>query len=229
MTRTRSTVTAATVLAVAAVTAVWASVSLAAQQEAPADPVDSFSRTTDDQAAREVPRPSDTATGGAGRSSAQPPVPRPERVLVPSLGVDAAVVATGVTPRGDAEIPRDGDLVGWYQFGSRPGDSSGSSVLIGHRDTDAEGPGALFDLDELRAGDPVRGQGGDSVPALRGGGPAQHRQGEHFRTRSSAGPASPVWSSSPAVVPYLPEAGGYQENVVVVARPLDSKSAGAER
>lgn len=228
MARTRSTVTAATVLALAAVTAVWASVSLAAQQDAPADPVDSFARTTDDQAARQAPRLSDTTTGGSERSRTQPPVPRPERVLVPSLGVAAPVVATGVTPRGDAQIPRDGDVVGWYQFGARPGDTAGSAVLIGHRDTDEEGPGALFDLDGVQAGDPV---------VVRAGTQALRYEVVALRSIDKAALPDALFrrTGQPRLVlitcggPYVPEAGGYQENVVVVAQPLDSESRGSER
>ena len=49
---------------------------------------------------------------------------------------------------------RDGDDIGWYRYGPRPGER-GSAVLIGHRDTSAEGPGALFDVDLLERGDQV--------------------------------------------------------------------------
>src|SRR5215204_2888360 len=143
----RSTVTAVTVLAVAAVTAVGASAVLVSQPN-PAEPVVGFSAPASQTPGAAQPRakPPTSDLGRARRDSAAPAPPR--RLRVPAIGTDAMALPTGVTARGDAEIPRSGDEVGWYRFGAVPGDAQGSAVLIGHRDTDVGGPGELFELDE---------------------------------------------------------------------------------
>ena len=156
-----------------------------------------------------------------GRSAASSPLPTPDLLRFPDLAITAAVVPTGVTGRGDAQIPRDGDRVGWYRYGSRPGDARGAAVLIGHRDTRAEGPGALFDLDAALPGTRLQVRSGPrtldyEVVSLRSIEKAAlpdtlfRRDGRHRLVVITCGG------------PYLPEAGGYQENVVVVARPVST-------
>ena len=135
------------------------------------------------------------------------------------------VLPTGVTARGDAEIPRSGDEVGWYRFGAVPGEAQGSAVLIGHRDTDAGGPGELFELDEVRAGAQV------SVTTAR-----RTLRYEVVSLRSitkAALPDSLFRRGGPHRLvlitcggPYLPEAGGYQENLVAIARPVSASLGG---
>ena len=217
----RSTRTAATGLAVAAVTAVGASMGLASQWNA-AEPVVGFSTPPSKAAGPTTqPRPPriDGDPGNYARASATTPPPR--RLRVPSIAADAVVLPTGVTPRGDAEIPRSGDAVGWYRFGALPGDARGSAVLIGHRDTEAEGPGALFDLDDVNAGERV------SVATAR-----RTLRYELVSLRSitkAALPDSLFRRSGPHRLvlitcggPYLPEAGGYQENLVAIAKPVSA-------
>ena len=97
-------------------------------------------------------------------------------------------------------------------------------MLIGHRDTDAEGPGALFDLDDVKAGERV------SVATAR-----RTLRYEVVSLRSitkAALPDSLFRRGGPHRLvlitcggPYLPEAGGYQENLVAIAKPV-SASAG---
>jgi LPXTG-site transpeptidase (sortase) family protein len=61
----------------------------------------------------------------------------------------------GVEADGWAEIPDDVARVGWYRFGSAPGASSGSAVIVGHRDGWNEGAGALYDLAQVEPGDTI--------------------------------------------------------------------------
>lgn len=57
--------------------------------------------------------------------------PAPVGLHIPALGVTAApVIAVGVEPDGQLSVPPATE-VGWYRFGSRPGDD-GSSVLAAH-------------------------------------------------------------------------------------------------
>ncbi len=227
MRRTRSTVTAAAALAVAAVTAVSASVALAT---AGSNDRPEFERSP---AASETSEPTQSPErrGGSERHGSAPTTsaqildtaaesPAPTRLTINALDVDAPVVPSGVTRAGNAEIPGDGDVVGWYEFGSSPGDTEGSAVLIGHRDTEAEGPGALFDLDMIERGDTITVRSGKTqfryvVVALRSidkdGLPSTlfRRGGPHQLVVITCGGA------------YIPEAGGYQENLIAVAVPED--------
>ena len=80
------------------------------------------------------------------------PVP-PTRIRIPSIGVDAPVIAVGIQPGINAlEVP-DVDRVGWYRLGPSPG-QTGSAVLAGH--VDGEGrPGVFWRLGQLAPGDRI--------------------------------------------------------------------------
>ncbi|MFZ0323094.1 MAG: class F sortase [Actinomycetes bacterium] len=146
---------------------------------------------------------------------------RPVQVSLPSLGLKAEVVPVGVTPEGVMVIPEDGDRVGWYRFGPRAGSTTGSVVLVGHRDTRAEGPGALFDLDQVSRGDTVTLTGPDggrvayritSLESL----PKQQLPVDRLFVRDGRPHLTLVTCGGP----YLPELGGYQDNIVVTAVPV---------
>ncbi len=83
----------------------------------------------------------------------------PVRILIPALGVDAAVVPLALDDRGALEVPQDADLVGWYRLSPRPGEV-GPAVLAGHLDWRGE-PGVFRRLDELLLGDLVKVVGAD--------------------------------------------------------------------
>lgn len=93
--------------------------------------------------------------GGPVVRSAALPAPAvvvaPERLTMDGLGVDAPVVEVGVDEDGLVDVPDDGSLVGWYRWSAAPG-GPGTTVLVGHVDTAADGPGALFDLARTEAG-----------------------------------------------------------------------------
>jgi sortase family protein len=100
-----------------------------------------------------------TQDGRVGAAGA--PVAVPARLELPSLDVDSAVEPVGVDGQGDLEIPEDVADVGWYRFGPRPGDRTGSTVLSGHVDSAEQGKGAFFRLRDLSPGDPVVIRGSD--------------------------------------------------------------------
>ena len=158
----------------------------------------------------------------ATRASASTPAARnsrgarPEAVVVPSLGVDAAVSAiqledSALTP------PADPQEVGWWSQGARPGASTGSAVFTGH--TVHTGGGAFDDLEELARGDEVvvrtvRGPLAYDVVSVRvlGRGELARRSADIFE---QSGPARLVlitcedWDGT-----------AYLSNVVVTARPV---------
>ena len=142
---------------------------------------------------------------------------RPAAVVVPALGVDAAVLPIQLED-GALTPPADPQQVGWWSEGARPGAASGSAVLTGH--TVHTGGGAFDDLETLAAGDDVvvRTVGGPITYDVRsvqvlGRGELARRSAEVFE---QDGPSRLVlitcedWDGT-----------AYLSNVVVTATPVD--------
>jgi sortase A len=75
------------------------------------------------------------------------------RLVIPSIGVDAVIKDMGVTSGGAMAVPGNDLDVGWYRFGTRPG-QQGSAVIGGHNEWNS-GDGVFVHLDQLRPGDSV--------------------------------------------------------------------------
>lgn len=73
----------------------------------------------------------------------------PAAVRIEALRIEAPVIPVGLVDGDVLEVPKDIDKVGWYEFGPRPGSSTGSSVLVAHRDGTTQGRGVFFALDAL--------------------------------------------------------------------------------
>ena len=84
----------------------------------------------------------------------RPAVPAPIRILIPNLGVDAAVEPVGVTADLDMATPTQTDATGWYAQGSAPG-KPGDAVLDGHLDTQTGAPAVFARLAQARPGDQI--------------------------------------------------------------------------
>ncbi len=144
----------------------------------------------------------------------------PTRLVLPTLGLTLPVRATGVDEQGLMALPETAYAVGWYRFGSGPLDRRGATVVAGHVDTAAEGTGPLAGLAAVRRGDPVSLWVGDRR--------VRYRVVEIARVAKSvldlpalftrAGP--PRLHLVTCGGDYLPERGGYQDNVVLTARPV---------
>src|SRR5919201_594167 len=81
--------------------------------------------------------------------------PRPVSLTIAAIGARAPIVPVGVEDGSHTgQVPPDVDTVGWYRFGSSPG-QPGSAVLLGHVDSRTQGLGAFFGLRELQPGDAV--------------------------------------------------------------------------
>lgn len=83
-----------------------------------------------------------------------PPPGRPVSLIIPALGVQAPIDRVEAAD-GSLQVPDDPSRVGWWRDGPAPGAASGSALIAGHVDTAAQGPGALFQLEQLRPGDTV--------------------------------------------------------------------------
>ena len=75
----------------------------------------------------------------------------PIRVLIPSIGVDAAVEQVGVTADGAMDTPADPWNTGWYAPGVKPG-QTGNAAIAGHVDYHGIGPVVFWDLNKLAVG-----------------------------------------------------------------------------
>jgi hypothetical protein len=98
-----------------------------------------------------APDPSSRSDGIARTAAA------PLLLHIEQLGVSADVVPVGVLPDGGMEIPDDVRVLGWYEAAQgrvSPGDA-GTAVIAGHRDSRAQGAGALHDIATLRRGDTI--------------------------------------------------------------------------
>ena len=91
----------------------------------------------------------DTAPSPAGRDRQT----RPERFDLGDL--ELPVQPVGVGDDGMMELPTTAYAVGWYEFGARPADRAGTTVLTGHVDTRAEGLGPLAALRAVDDGTPI--------------------------------------------------------------------------
>ena len=75
-------------------------------------------------------------------------VARPADLIIPAIGVRAAVIRLGITAAGTLQVPSTTTVAGWYAGSPRPGEI-GSSVIAGHVDSYL-GPGVFFRLRTLR-------------------------------------------------------------------------------
>lgn len=84
----------------------------------------------------------------------RPPAPpyRPDRLLIPSLGIDAPLVAEGLDTRGNLVVPGDPGTVGVWDGGPQLGAAEGTTLLAGHVDVAGMGPGALIGLSRVAPG-----------------------------------------------------------------------------
>lgn len=94
--------------------------------------------------------PESAASTGVGQD--HPHAGKPNRISIPALEVAVPVVPIGLTD-GRLVPPADPQTLGWWRDGAIPGAARGSAILTGH--SVATGGGALDDLEDLRAGDPV--------------------------------------------------------------------------
>ncbi|MFD5515330.1 class F sortase [Streptomyces sp. NPDC127066] len=81
---------------------------------------------------------------------------RPQRVDIPSTGVQAPVVARGLDGRGAIDPPPfdQPGVVGWYAAGAKPG-AAGTALMVGHVDTETR-PAVFYRLSAVKPGDTVR-------------------------------------------------------------------------
>lgn len=145
----------------------------------------------------------------------------PTRITVPSVRISMPVRPVGVDRAGLMALPESAYTAGWYRFGRGPLEPGGSTVVAGHVDTLEEGVGPLARLSSVRVGAEVR--------LVVGGRTVTYRVERVERVAKSVldlprlfargGPARLQLVTCGGA--YLPDRGGYQDNVVVTARRVD--------
>jgi hypothetical protein len=120
------------------------------------------------------PSPTAVATDPVGvPRSPETPTPTgfaPERLLVPTLEIDAPLTATPVDGDGALVPPENPARLAWWP-GVRPGTGAGSVLLAGHVDMRGYGQGPLARIVDLDTGDRAVLTGADGARAdyvLRG-------------------------------------------------------------
>jgi sortase (surface protein transpeptidase) len=139
----------------------------------------------------------------------------PERVAIPSIGVDAELVPVGLKADGAVQTP-DFGLAGWYEPGPRPGDK-GPAVLLAHVDSKANGPDVFYRLHELTHGARITVRYHDATVTFA--------VTKTEQVRKSALPTKHIWGATKRPVLRLITCGGefdpaarsYLDNVIVYA------------
>jgi len=78
----------------------------------------------------------------------------PVRLLIPSLSIDTDVQHVGISKKGNMAVPSNYTDVGWYRYGTIPG-QLGSAVIDGHVDNGLALPGVFKHLIDIKVGDDV--------------------------------------------------------------------------
>lgn len=109
------------------------------------------------EAAGQKPAPTQQRQPEAKTPASVPPVRTPafmpNRLLIPSVRLDAPVEPVGVLPNGQMGVPKSTKTVGILANGVVPG-QKGNALIAGHVDS-YSGPAVFYPLKKLKVGDPV--------------------------------------------------------------------------
>jgi LPXTG-site transpeptidase (sortase) family protein len=159
--------------------------------------------------------PTTTTLGSTTTTIYYHPIPKPVRLVIPSVHLDTMVRSVGILPDGSMEIPGY-QTVGWFAVGPAPGEK-GASVLVGHVSWKGN-KGVFYDLKNLRKGDTlyVYNMGGDF---------AEFEVDEVETVLKTELPTEKIWNKTDESVIRLVTCGGefdkttkhYVANVIVYA------------
>lgn len=78
----------------------------------------------------------------------------PLQIYIDKIGVGATILAVGINNDGATDVPSEKNMVSWYKYGAKPGET-GSAVIAGHV-TWTYGAAVFNRLQELQNGDEIR-------------------------------------------------------------------------
>ncbi|MFI9829320.1 class F sortase [Streptomyces sp. NPDC051913] len=164
------------------------------------------------------PAPSEARAGHADPRSAPalPPSP-PDRIRIPSIGVDAPLMGLGLTPTGSLDVPpaEKKNLAGWYEAGTTPGET-GTAIIAGHVDN-ADGPAVFYDLGALKKGSRIETQRRDGTTAVFTVDSVEVYDARHFPDKKVYGAAHRPELRVITCGGGYSKSTGYQGNVVAFA------------
>ncbi len=146
----------------------------------------------------------------------------PIAVSIPAMGAAAEVIPVGLDEGGGVFVPEDVRTLGWYTASMPVAADRGSSVIVGHRDSAAQGAGTFSGIENLQPGEVVEvttADGGTQVYTVTEilmvdkdefatiAGEAFALEGEHRLTLITCGGAFDAAARS------------YESNVFVIATP----------
>ncbi len=145
---------------------------------------------------------------------------RPDRFVMGTI--DLPVIPVGVRDDGMMELPGTVNAIGWYAYGARPADRTGTTVLAGHVDTRAEGLGPLAGLRAANRGTEIR-------LSTKDGKSRRYRVSTVTAVRKTRLPLEAIFARDGEETLVVITCGGpyhrrtgYRDNVVLVARPVVS-------
>lgn len=142
--------------------------------------------------------------------------PRPVRVLMSSIGLDAEAIPIGLDANRAIAVPRRADITGWWSGGHVPGEI-GPTVIVGHFDSKVA-PGVFSRLPEAKVGQFVIVEQSDGSTVL-------FRVTEVEKLKKSAFPTQKVYGATDTSTLRLVTCGGrfdrstghYVDNLIVYA------------
>jgi Sortase domain len=144
---------------------------------------------------------------------------RPVGITLPN-GARMSVLPAVTGPTGTLQVPDDIGRAGWWDGSSRIGDPFGSIVIAAHVDSFTQGIGKFAELLDMHRGDEVRLESTNMSQSFR-------VESAHLVPKASLAADSRVFAPRGGARlvlitcggPYDPGLGGYQDNMVVIARP----------
>ncbi len=176
------------------------------------DPVDRGGPTAAGATASSAPGP---LTINAVEPSVVVELPAPDRIRIPTIGVDSALEFLDIDAAGALHAPKDFGKPGWFSKGPAPGDL-GPAVIAGHVDSE-RGPAVFYRLRDLKAG--------DVIEVSRGGQWVRFQVTASERYPKDQFPTAKVYNPTPVPELRLITCGGtfdrsrrsYEDNIVVYA------------
>jgi hypothetical protein len=159
-------------------------------------------------------------TARAATQAAAPIAPAPTRFTIERLGIDMPVRPVGVARDGEMALPRTPADVGWYEYGPRPGDPRGATVLAAHLDMPGYGTGPIAAIEDLRRGDVVIVRSGGMTTRYAVSDVRSIRKSQLDLAALFARDGAPVLHVVTCGGTFDPEARRYDRNVVVTATPV---------
>ncbi len=84
--------------------------------------------------------------------SSVPITEEPSRIVIPRLGVDAAIEHVGINKKGEVGIPVKFENTAWFNQSVKPGEA-GNAIIDGHVNDRLSRPAVFADLKQLVSGD----------------------------------------------------------------------------